>query len=57
MTIGIAILLLWLARIVIKYIGSLEREALGTGCLTFILTLVYLSTTILMIVRFWDVPW
>lgn len=57
MTVGIAILLLWLSRIVIKQVCSLEKRAVSSGCFTLILGLVYMAATIWMIVRFWNVPW
>ena len=56
MTIGIAILILWAARFVMKYIASLEEEAVGTSCLAAIIALAYIVATIWLIVRCWSIP-
>ena len=57
MTVGIAILLLWVARVIIKLIRAVESKTSSPGCGTVILGLVYVSITIWMIIRFWNIPW
>lgn len=57
MTIGIAILVLWLFRIIVSQIYSLEYRVEGSGCLGLTLGLIYILVTAWMIIRFWNVPW
>lgn len=57
MTVGIALLLLWIGRIVAKLVSKIEEEVSEAGCGTFILSVAYIGVTIWMIVHLWDTPW
>lgn len=56
MTIGVALLLLFLLRCFNKFIYSIEEENNGTGCGVAIISVIYLSILIWMICRFWNTP-
>lgn len=57
MTVGIALLLLWIGRIVAKLVSKVEEEVSEVGCGTFILSMAYIVITIWMIVHLWNTPW
>ena len=57
MTIGIAILLLWITRVIIQSIRKVEEKAQTSGITTAIPALAYMVVTVWMIIRFWNTPW
>lgn len=57
MTVGIALLLLWIGRIVANLVSKIEKEVFGAGYGTFILSIAYIIVTTWMIVHLWNTPW
>lgn len=58
MTIGIALLILWVLKIIIRFSICVDSDIkkLKYGCMTSIMQLTHMGLYVWMIIRFWNTP-